>query len=98
MRRPARWCGPTRLHKLNAPLLILIGEADDWMPASRCRDMLRRSGLDESARYSEAYYRFDIAEAPQAYLSYTIGRHPEAAARAETDARHFLTSHLKSDR
>lgn len=28
-----------RLLRLNAPLLILIGEEDDWTPAARCRRM-----------------------------------------------------------
>jgi dienelactone hydrolase len=32
-----------QLRQLNAPLLILIGEADDWTPASRCQEMLRQS-------------------------------------------------------
>lgn len=97
------WCGPTRLHKLNAPLLILIGDADDWMPASRCRDMLQRSGLSETSTpqgatlkvYPGAHSRFDGFEVPHRYLSYTVGRHAEAAARAETDARRFLATHLK---
>lgn len=99
------WCGPTRLQKLNAPLLILIGEADDWMPASRCRDMLRRSGLGEASTphaatltiYPGAYSRFDGFETPHRYLSYTVGRHPEAAARAEADAKRFLGIHLKGE-
>jgi hypothetical protein len=36
------WCLP-RMQQLNAPLLILIGEADNWTPASRYQDMLRQS-------------------------------------------------------
>lgn len=100
------WCGPTRLQKLNAALMILIGEADDWTPASRCADMLRRSGLSEASTphgailkiYPGAYSRFDGFEAPHRYLSYTVGRHPEAAARAEADAQRFLGTHLKSEK
>ena len=100
------WCGPTRVHRLNAPLLILIGDADDWMPASRCREMLRRSRLSEASSphplilnvYRGAYSRFDGFEAPHRYLSYTVGRHPEAAVRAEADARRFLATYLKQER
>lgn len=99
------WCGPTRLYKLNAPLLILIGDADDWMPASRCRDMLGRSGLSEASTphsatlkvYPGAHSRFDGSDAPHRYLSYTVGRHPEAAARAEAEVRRFLATHLKGE-
>jgi len=32
-----------RLLRMNAPLLILIGEADDWAPAARCQEMVRQS-------------------------------------------------------
>jgi dienelactone hydrolase len=99
------WCGPTRIHKLNAPLLILIGDADDWTPASRCRDMLRQGGLSEASTphsatlkvYPGAHSRVDGFEPPHRYLSYTVGRHPEAAAHAEADARQFLATHLNRE-
>ena len=99
------WCGPTRLYKLNAPLLILIGEADDWTPASRCREMLGRSGLGEASTphratlkvYPGAHNRFDGFDAPHPYLSYTVGRHSEAAVRAEADAKRFLATHLRGE-
>ena len=55
------WCGPTRIQKLNAPLLSAF-------------------------------------QPPHRYLSYTVGRNPEAAAHAEADARASLATHLKTKR
>lgn len=100
------WCGMTRLHRLNAPLLILSGEADDWTPASLCRGLMATSGLQESSTphgvtlrvYPGAHHRFDGFEPTGPYLAYTVGRHPEAAAQAQVEARGFLATHLAGAR
>jgi dienelactone hydrolase len=91
-----------RVQKLNAPLLILIGDRDDWHSASWCRDMLERSHLGESSAphaatlkvYPGAHARFDWPDPPAPYLAYTVGRHPVAAAQAEADVKAFLARHL----
>lgn len=52
------WC-LTRLLRVNAPLLILIGEKDDWTPAYRCKNMLLE--LDEATLkiYPDAHHESD---------------------------------------
>jgi len=49
-----------------APSLVLIGEADDWTPAERCREMVAHSRPDGATIaltvYPEAYHAFDVAE------------------------------------
>ena len=95
------WCLP-QLRQLNAPLLILIGEADDWTPASRCREMLRRSeppGEQPAARimlrvYPGAHHAFDSLTPPGPAYGHTVGRHPEAAGQAEAEVKQFLAQHL----
>jgi dienelactone hydrolase len=95
------WCLP-QLRQLKAPLLILIGEADDWTPASRCQDMLIQSEqLGEKTAYGVtlrvypgAHHAFDILTPPSTYYGHTVGRHPEAAVQAEEEVKRFLAQHL----
>jgi dienelactone hydrolase len=84
------------------PLLILIGDADDWTPASRCRDMLRQSeALGEKAAdritlqvYPGAHHAFDSFTPPSPSYGHTVGRQPEAAVQAEAEVKRFLAQHL----
>jgi dienelactone hydrolase len=91
-----------RLLRVNAPLLILIGEDDDWTLASRCKDMLIQSEQwgDKTAFgvmlkvYPGAHHGFDSLTPPGSYYGHTVGRHPEAAAQAEEEVKRFLAQHL----
>jgi dienelactone hydrolase len=95
------WCLP-QLRHLNAPLLILIGDADDWTPASRCQAMLRQSEtlggkmVDRITLqvYPGAHHAFDGFTPPRPYYGHTVGRHPEAAVQAEAEVKRFLAQHL----
>jgi dienelactone hydrolase len=95
------WCLP-QLRQVNAPLLILIGEADAWTPASRCQDMLRQSerlGEQMADRitlrvYPGAPHAFDSLTPPSTYHGHTVGRHPEAAGQADAEVKRFLAQHL----
>ena len=87
-----------RLLRLNAPLLILIGEEDDWTPAARCRRMEveARSSHDFTLKvYPGAYHEFDRRDRDaDVYLGHRLERHDEAAIDAEQRVRRFLTRHL----
>jgi dienelactone hydrolase len=86
-----------RLQRLNAPLLILIGEEDDWTPARRCRAMQVEQGTPHGLTlvvYPGAHHGFDALRPPRPYLGHTVGRHPDAAAQAEEEVRRFLARHL----
>ena len=62
------------------PLLVLIGEADDWTPAAKCREMvdaMRSRGADATiVTYPGAYHYFDVE-----------GQRKEVLAEVENDSR-----------
>ena len=91
-----------------APLLIQIGEADDWTPAVRCRELLasRRGGTPELELvvYPDAHHAFDrpgdklvfreqVWNSSRGQRGATIAGHPEARAAAVERALKFLAEH-----
>ena len=87
-----------RLQRLNAPLLILIGDEDDWTTAARCRRMEVDPGEPHRVSlkvYPGAHHGFDRIEAgARVYLGHTLERHPEAAIDAEEQVQRFLARYL----
>jgi dienelactone hydrolase len=71
-----------------APVLLLVGEADDWTPAPPCLALAARSGGRlEAHAYPGAHHDFDAPDTPQRVLrgiggtasgTATIGTHPAA--------------------
>jgi dienelactone hydrolase len=59
--------------KVVRPLLVLIGDADDWTVPRKCIDMvdaMRGRGADVTlVRYPGAYHYFDDEDQPKAFLS-----------------------------
>jgi dienelactone hydrolase len=86
---------------LNAPLLILIGEADDWTPAERCVSMMPEKGSSDVALkvYPGAFHGFDTAGAKASVRGargmHRIEHHPMAEADAIVQVRGFFEKHLK---
>ncbi|KAB2844121.1 MAG: dienelactone hydrolase family protein [Burkholderiales bacterium] len=91
-----------------APLLIQIGEADDWTPAERCRELLASvpagSGKVDLVIYPEAHHAFDrpgnkpiyreqVWNAARGARGATVGGHPKARAAAVEKALEFLKTH-----
>ena len=65
-----------------APLLILMGEADDWTPAAPCHTLADRlSGKVELVTYAGAYHDFD---APNAKLRSRTGLATPAGGTAHS--------------
>jgi dienelactone hydrolase len=93
------------------PLLVLIGEADDWTPAAKCREMveaMRGRGADATiVVYPGAYHYFDVegqrlevqaqVENDNRPGGYgaTVSYQAEAAADARRRIEDFLARHLK---
>jgi dienelactone hydrolase len=93
------------------PLLVLIGEADDWTPAATCREMveaMRGRGADATiVTYPGAYHYFDVEGQRLEVLAHlendnrpagsgaTVSYHAEAAADARARIEAFLARHLK---
>lgn len=93
------------------PLLVLIGEADDWTPAAKCREMveaMRSRGADATiVTYPGAYHYFDVEGQRLEVLAQvendnrpggfgaTVSYQAEAAADARRRIEAFLARHLK---
>ena len=85
---------------MTAPVLILIGEADDWNPAERCREMVKQARPDGAGItltvYPGAHHAFDVVELKPGIRS--IGHWVEydepAAKDAEEKTRAFLAANL----
>lgn len=86
------------------PLLILIGDKDDWTPAENCRRLqaagFTQPGLVDIVYYPTAYHSFDsraadrtitVADGKQHRLAYD----PRAAADAEARSKAFFARYLR---
>jgi dienelactone hydrolase len=90
------------LSGLEAPLLILIGDYDDWSPARMCSQMMpfRKTSNEVILKiYPKSYHGFD-ADGMDGYVQGTRNTHrmfynPAAAADATPRVREFLERHLK---
>jgi len=96
------------------PLLVLIGGADDWTPAAKCKEMvdaMRGRGADASiVIYPGAYHYFDVEgqklevlpevenEAREGGHGATVSYQAAAAADAHRQVESFLARHLKDAR
>lgn len=93
------------------PLLVLIGEADDWTPAAKCREMveaMRGRGADATiVSYPGAYHYFDVEgqrlevqaqvenDNRAGGFGATVSYQAEAAADAQRQVEQFLARHLR---
>jgi len=93
------------------PLLVLIGEADDWTPAAKCREMveaMRGRGADATiVTYPGAYHYFDVEgqrlevqaqvenDSRPGGFGATVSYQAAAAADAQRRVEEFLARHLK---
>ena len=98
------------VYRPGAPLLILIGEADDWTPAEACRTLVetaRRAGQPVAIKvYPDAHHSFDsrnpvrfvpgrINPSAPGGRGATTGGHPEAWADSIREVTAFFDRHLK---
>ena len=87
--------------EIYAPVLILIGEADDWTPAERCRDMVRHPRPDSApiamTVYPGAHHAFDVVQLQpgRQVFGHWIEYNGAAAEDAEARVRTFLATHLE---
>jgi len=90
------------LNDMNAPLLILIGDADDWTPASRCVAMMPNEKVSPEVSlkvYSGAYHGFDILGANFNVRGSRGMHHLQYQQEAELDSsievKNFLEKYLR---
>jgi len=83
---------------MTVPLLILMGSADDWTPATACTAMLaRRAGRGAAVNlviYPGATHAFNTPGRPHIYLGHAIRYDPAAARDAMAREGAFLRAAL----
>ena len=83
---------------LKAPLLILIGKADDWCPASKCAYMMPPGKTKHEVIlkiYPGAYHDFDWKGINRMVKGHRVQYNSEAAADAILRVKNFLARHLE---
>ena len=79
-------CRPTALY---APMLVIVGSADDWTPSSRC-SVYRNDDNVELHIYEGIWHSFDNPGPMRSYLGHQVGYSHEATMRARKDVKEFL--------
>ena len=75
------WCGNQLREPLHTPVLVLIGEEDDWTPAFHCVEGQRyaRGAPFEVKVYESAHHSFDLPMGTYRYKGHTVAGHATAA-------------------
>jgi dienelactone hydrolase len=97
-------CVPSLDRDVAVPLLILIGDKDDWTPAERCRQLqasgFTRPGLVDIVYYPNAYHSFDSKAADRTITvadgkSHRLAYDPFAGPDAEARTKAFFAKYLR---
>jgi len=86
------------LYNLNAPLLILSGESDDWIQAKYCSEMMppEQSDLEIILKiYSGAYHNFDWEGMDEVFEGHRMLYDPIAAKDSIVQVKSFLAKYLR---
>jgi dienelactone hydrolase len=90
------WCGATgsRRLQLAAPLLILGGARDDWVPPRDCQHLAANGAELRVKVYQNAAHSFDIPIPVQRYLGKRIGFNRSAAEDGRKEMVRFFRRHV----
>lgn len=81
------------------PLLILIGDRDDWTPADNCRRLEKggftQPGLVETVYYPNALHSFDSKLPERTAFGHKLGYDAVAGPDAEARTRAFFAKYLR---
>lgn len=101
---PPRFMGAIALYppcfaakpKFTIPLLVLTGEADDWMPPAACRALGGEGGTaPEIVTYPGVHHGFDEDGADRVAFGHRIRGDAAAAADARERVKRFLDARLR---
>jgi dienelactone hydrolase len=84
------WCDRVTLY---APMLVIVGSADDWTPSSRC-SVYQTYEKVELHIYDGIWHSFDNPGSMRTYLGHQLGYSHEATMRARKDVKDFLARTL----
>jgi dienelactone hydrolase len=83
---------------VDVPLLILIGDKDDWTPADSCRKLqavgFDKPALVEAIYYPKARHSFDSTAPDHTYFGHHLGYDTVAAPDAEARTKAFFARYL----
>ena len=91
------WCGVSEIH-LITPLLILIGEEDDWTPANRCKNLKLEPETTNEVNlkvYPKAHHGFDFEGVNIELEGHQLKYDPAATRDAIIQVKKFLAKHLR---
>jgi dienelactone hydrolase len=91
------WCRIS-ITQLSSPLLILIGEEDDWTPADRCKNIqlvLKTPHKVTLKVYPKAHHAFDREGADKIKKGHLLRYNPDATEDAIIQVKNFLATHLQ---
>jgi dienelactone hydrolase len=87
---------------VDVPLLILIGDKDDWTPADSCRKLqaagFDRPGLVDAVYYPNARHSFDFNVPDRTAFGHRLGYDPVAAPDAEARTKAIFAKYLLTPR
>ncbi len=86
------------LGDVNAPLLILIGDMDDWCPAALCQQKMppQKAAQEITLKiYPGAHHGFDMEGLDLVQAGHRVLYNPQALADSIVQVREFLGKHLK---
>ncbi len=97
-------CAPQFDRDVDLPLLILIGDKDDWTPADRCRQLqaagFTKPELVQAIYYPNAYHSFDSRLPDRSVpgngsTMHRLGYDPAAGPDAEARTKAFFDKYLR---
>lgn len=93
------WCGELGRSRvsLSAPLLILAGGRDNWVPASECQGVRGEGAPLEVQVYPNAAHSFDLQLPPQSFQGKRIGGDPAATVDSRSRMLRFLLGNLTQE-
>jgi dienelactone hydrolase len=91
-------CVETKAMDFRLPVLILVGDADDWTPARDCQSRTGKSEAGVPALrmkvYPGAVHDFDVNEKPRKVVGHALGYDEAAAKDAPVQVVDFLRHYL----
>ncbi|MCW3149323.1 dienelactone hydrolase family protein [Stutzerimonas stutzeri] len=90
------WCGELGRSRvsLSAPLLILAGGRDNWVPARECQGVQGKGATLEVKVYPNAAHSFDLDLPPQSFQGKLIGGDTMATTDSRSRMLQFLVRNL----
>ncbi|WP_165362506.1 dienelactone hydrolase family protein [Pseudomonas songnenensis] len=90
------WCGELGRSsvELSAPLLILAGGKDNWVPARECQGVRGKGAALEVKVYPDAAHSFDLDIPPQSFQGKRVGGDPAATVDSRSRMLRFLVGNL----